>query len=43
LHIYDVPDEYDSEQIEEFIVSEGHHLSECSWGEFDGIVNDFRE
>lgn len=42
LCIYDVPEDYDSEQIEEFIYEEGHHLSNCSWGEFDGEINDYR-
>lgn len=42
LFIYDVPEEFDSEQIEEFL-EENHHLSNCSWGEFDGIINDLRE
>jgi len=42
LCIYDVNDDMDSEEIEEFIHGQGHHLSNCSWGEFDGEINDYR-
>lgn len=42
LFIYDVPEDFDSEQIEDFINSQGHHLSNCSWGCFDGDITDLR-
>ena len=42
LYIYDVPEEWETEDIESFIVSEGHKLSNSSWGSFDGIINDLR-
>jgi hypothetical protein len=38
LFIYDVDKNFDSEQIEEFINKQGHHLSNCSWGEFEGEI-----
>ena len=42
LYIYDVPEEWGTEEIESHIVSEGHQLSTSSWGTFDGVVNDLR-
>lgn len=42
LFIYDVPNEWDSDRIEQFIHDEGHKLSNCSWGAFDGEIQDFR-
>jgi hypothetical protein len=42
LDIYDVPKEYDSEEIEEFLREKGYHLSNCSWGVFQGEINDHR-
>ena len=43
LDIYDVPCAFDSEQIEEFLREKGFHLSNCSWGEFQGEINDHRK
>ena len=43
LFIYDVPKDFDIEQIEEFLHEKGGHLSNCSWGEFDGEIVDLRE
>lgn len=37
-NFYDLP-EGDSEQIEEFIYSQGHKLSECSWAVINQINN----
>lgn len=37
VHKYRVPEEMISEQVEEFIHSQGHHLSNCSWM-FDNIT-----
>lgn len=42
LYIYDVPDEFNSEQIEDFISEQGHHLNNCDWGCFDGTIHDER-
>jgi len=42
LYIYNVPKDFDSEQTEDFIHSQGHHLSNCSWGEFNGEIVDLR-
>lgn len=42
LFIYDVPKEFDVEQMEEFLHEQGRHLSNCSWGEFDGTITDLR-
>jgi len=42
LFIYDVESGLNHEQTEEFISEQGHHLSNCSWGEFDGSINDLR-
>lgn len=44
LFIYDVPKHFDSEQIENFLLEQNiHHLSNCSWGVFDGDIEDLRE
>lgn len=43
LFLYSVPKEFDSEEIEIFINNKGHHLSNCSWGEFDGEIVDLRD
>ena len=43
LDIYDVPEEFDSEQTEAFLEATGHHMSNCSWGVFEGEINDNRE
>jgi hypothetical protein len=42
LFLYDIDSNWDSEKIEEFINSQGHHLSNCSWGVFDGQTIDLR-
>ncbi len=42
LFIYDVPEKFEHEQIEEFLMEQGHKMSVCSWGEFDGNINDAR-
>lgn len=42
LYLYNVPREFDSEQVEEFITSQGHHMSNCSWGEYNGGIVDLR-
>lgn len=39
LFIYTVRKNYDSEKIETFLTKKGHHLSNCSWGEFNGEIN----
>jgi len=41
--IYDVFEEWESEDIENFLVGKGHHLSNCNWAEFDGEVDDTRK
>lgn len=43
LFIYDIEPGLCNEEIEEVIASNGHHLSNCSWGEFDGKIEDQRE
>ena len=43
LFIYDVNPLFGSEEIEDFIHSQGHHLSNCSWGAFDGEIVDLRD
>lgn len=44
LTIYDIPDELDGEQIEEWIrTNTNHRLSESSWGAFNGMIDDQRE
>lgn len=43
LSIYDVPEHWEFERIEEYLDKKGHHLSNCSWGEFDGTINDKRD
>lgn len=40
LFIYTVPEDFDNEQIEDFLDIQGRHLSNCSWGEFDGEIVD---
>ena len=42
LCIYDVNEDMNLDEIEEFIHKQGHHLSNCSWGAFDGEIQDFR-
>lgn len=43
LTIIDVDDKLNSEEIEEILIEKGFHLSNCSWGAFDGIINDERD
>lgn len=43
LFLYHVDSDWTDEQVEDFIHSQGHHLSNCSWGVFDGEVTDLRE
>lgn len=38
-----ISDKLDSEGIEEVLIEKGFHLSNCSWGVFDGIINDERD
>jgi len=42
LFIYDVDSDWNDEQIEHFINTQGRRPSECSWGVFDGDIDDFR-
>lgn len=42
LYIYDVPKELDHEETEEWLGCQGHHMSDCSWGVFDGDITDLR-
>jgi len=42
LHILNVPDEWDAEKTEDWLGEQGYHLSNCSWGAFDGVINDGR-
>jgi len=42
LDIYDVPEDFNNEQIETFLEATGYHLSNCSWGVFEGEINDHR-
>lgn len=38
LFIYDIPKDFNTESIEEFMHQQGRHLSNCNWGEFDGEI-----
>ena len=42
LTIYDVPAIWDSEEVEGFLQEKGYRMSQISWGEFDGTINDER-
>ena len=42
LHIMDVPDKLDGQETEEFLEENGFKMSNCSWGEFDGEIDDQR-
>ena len=42
LFIYDIDSNWDDETIEEFLIEQGRHLSNCSWGVFDGEIVDLR-
>lgn len=43
LSVHDVDSSLDSEGIEDALRELGYHLSNCSWGAFDGVVLDYRE
>jgi len=40
LFIYSVDENFNEEKIEEFLTEQGRHISNCSWGEFDGEIID---
>ncbi len=43
LHIYDVPESFNSEQTEAYIEKKlDHRIKNISWGQFDGEINDHR-
>lgn len=42
LKIYNVPDDWDADDVEAYIQKKGHKASNCAWGVFDGTVNDLR-
>lgn len=42
LFLYRVDESLTSEEIEIEINKKGHHLSNCSWGEYDGEIVDLR-
>jgi hypothetical protein len=42
LSIHNVPDHWDIEQIEDHLNDLDYHLMDCSWGAFDGEINDER-
>lgn len=42
LFLYSIGEDWDNEEIENFIYSQGHKLSNCSWGVFDGEIQDLR-
>ena len=37
-----VPDRLDHQETEEFLEKNGFKMSNCSWGEFDGEIDDQR-
>lgn len=41
--IYDMDSDLLSEDIESKLIAQGHHLSSCSWGQYNGIINDKRD
>lgn len=43
LFIYNVDKDFDSNSIEVVLHEQGHRLSNCIWGEFDGQINDLRK
>ncbi len=43
LFLYDVPEDYTSEEINNYIESQGRQLSLCTWGVFDGEIVDLRD
>ena len=42
LFIYDIDSDWNNDETEAFLVSQGRHLSNCSWGVFDGEITDLR-
>jgi hypothetical protein len=42
LFLYDVDCDWSAERIEEFLIEQGRHISNCSWGIFDGEITDLR-
>tara|TARA_R110000772_G_scaffold17332_9_gene48392 strand:+ start:638 stop:844 length:207 start_codon:yes stop_codon:yes gene_type:complete len=42
LDILSVPTGWGFEETEEFLMEQGYHLSNCSWGAFNGEINDKR-
>ena len=42
LFLYDMPDSFDNEQIEEFLTKHGRRIKNCSWGQIDGKIIDLR-
>lgn len=42
LSIYDLPDGLSSEEAEDILIKKGHKMSCCSWGYFDGKIEDNR-
>lgn len=43
LFLYEVDEGMDSEQIEDYLHSEGRKISNCCWGQIDGTVEDLRD
>jgi hypothetical protein len=43
LFIYNVPDTHHTDEIEAFIELKGHPLGNCSWGVFEGDIQDNRK
>lgn len=43
LFLYHVDSDWNDEAIEEFLHSQGRHLSNCSWGVYDGEIIDLRD
>lgn len=42
LFLYTINKNWDNDKIEKFIYLQGHKLSNCSWGVFDGEILDLR-
>jgi len=43
LFIYDLPENWNPAKIETLLNENGHRLMNCSWGAFDGKIEDQRE
>ena len=37
--IYDVFEKWESEDIENFLISKKHHLSNCNWAVFEELID----